>query len=60
LPPSPLERAESIDMLRLLEHGHTVQLVETTFGSWAVDTPADIARVEQLLAADDLISRYSA
>jgi 3-deoxy-manno-octulosonate cytidylyltransferase (CMP-KDO synthetase) len=60
LPPSPLERAESIDMLRLLEHGHTVQLVETTCRSWAVDTPADIARVEQLFAADDLISRYSA
>jgi 3-deoxy-manno-octulosonate cytidylyltransferase (CMP-KDO synthetase) len=60
LPPTPLERAESVDMLRLLEHGRTIRLVETRFRSLAVDTPADIPRVEQLLAADGLVSRYFA
>src|SRR6185369_7717351 len=39
LAPSPLEQAESIDMLRLLEHGMSVRLVETQVTTHAVDTP---------------------
>ena len=49
LPPTPLERAESIDMLRLLEHGRRVRLVETRVATHAVDTPADLKLVESLM-----------
>ena len=46
LPPTPLERAESIDMLRALEHGRRVRLVETKVETHAVDTTADLRLVE--------------
>lgn len=44
-----LEMAESIDMLRFLEHGERVGLVHAENTYQAVDVPADIERVEQLL-----------
>jgi len=49
LPPTPLERAESIDMLRLLEHGRSVRLVETLVATHSVDTPADLQLVETMM-----------
>lgn len=49
LPPTPLEQAESIDMLRILEHGRRVRLVETTEETHAVDTPEDLRLVERLM-----------
>ena len=49
LTPTPLERAESIDMLRILEHGRRVRLVETTVETHAVDTPEDLRLVETLM-----------
>jgi 3-deoxy-manno-octulosonate cytidylyltransferase (CMP-KDO synthetase) len=49
LAPTPLERAESIDMLRILEHGRRVRLVETTVETHAVDTPEDLLLVEKLM-----------
>jgi 3-deoxy-manno-octulosonate cytidylyltransferase (CMP-KDO synthetase) len=49
LPSTPLERAESIDMLRLLEHGRSVRLVETLVATHAVDTPADLQLVEAMM-----------
>ena len=51
LPPGPLERAESVEMLRLLEHGHQVQLILTHDSGVAVDTPNDLRRAQQLLLA---------
>ena len=51
LAPTPLEKAESIDMLRFLEHGVTVRMVPFECDSHAVDTPADLARVEALMKA---------
>lgn len=54
LDPTPLEIAESIDMLRLMENGIGVRMIETRFDSHAVDRPDDVARVEALLAADAL------
>lgn len=55
---TPLERAESIDMLRLLENGRDVRIVETTRGTHAVDTPEDHERVNDLMAEDDLCQTY--
>jgi len=58
LPPTPLEKLESIDMLRLLEHGRRVRMVETSHDTQAVDTEADLARVAELMANDPLLAHY--
>jgi 3-deoxy-manno-octulosonate cytidylyltransferase (CMP-KDO synthetase) len=58
LEPTELEKAESVDMLRLLEHGYPVHLVETAVRIQSVDTPEDLELVESLLADDPLCLRY--
>ena len=58
LKPTPLEQAESIDMLRFLEHGQQVRLVETEFETHAVDTPEDSIKVENLMRHDPLTRQY--
>jgi 3-deoxy-manno-octulosonate cytidylyltransferase (CMP-KDO synthetase) len=50
LPQGPLERAEGVEMLRFVEHGHTVQMVLVTDDGVAVDTPEDLARADSLLS----------
>ena len=52
LDPTPLERAESVDMLRALEHGYRVRMVSTAHVTRAVDTPGDLTAVSVLMAAD--------
>ena len=59
LPPTPLETIESIDMLRLLEHGYKVKIVPTQSDSYSVDTPEDLEKVEKLMKKDSLLSQYS-
>lgn len=49
LAPTPLEVAESVDMMRILEHGLKVRMARTRHNTQAVDTPSDLARVEQLM-----------
>lgn len=49
LDPTPLEVAESVDMMRILEHGMKVRMVPTQYSSYAVDTPEDLTRVERLM-----------
>jgi 3-deoxy-manno-octulosonate cytidylyltransferase (CMP-KDO synthetase) len=58
LDPTPLEVAESIDMMRFIEHGHRVKMIETSFSTHAVDTPDDLKRVEELLRKDPLTEKY--
>lgn len=58
LSPTPLEVAESIDMLRFIEHGRKVKMVETAYSTHAVDTLADLQFVESLLAKDPLTKKY--
>ena len=50
LAPTPAERAEALEQLRALEHGHriAVRLAPEPFPA-GVDTPADLARVDALL-----------
>jgi 3-deoxy-manno-octulosonate cytidylyltransferase (CMP-KDO synthetase) len=50
LQPTPLERAESLEQLRALEHGIRIRCVQTEARSLGVDTPEDLARAEALLA----------
>lgn len=47
--PTPLEVAESIDMMRILEHGIKVHMVLTDYATHAVDTPEDMVVVEKLM-----------
>jgi 3-deoxy-manno-octulosonate cytidylyltransferase (CMP-KDO synthetase) len=50
-PVSPLERAEKLEQLRALENGIPIAVVTVDYDSVGVDVPADVARVERLLAA---------
>ena len=59
LTPTPLEIIESVDMLRILEHGYSVKMVETKFETSSVDTPGDLKKVEGLMSKDKLFSQYS-
>jgi 3-deoxy-manno-octulosonate cytidylyltransferase (CMP-KDO synthetase) len=60
LDPTPLEVAESIDMMRFIEHGRKVKMIETSFSTHAVDNPADLQLVEALLRKDPLTAEYTA
>ena len=59
LEPTPLEIAESVDMMRVLEHGYGVKMVETRHPMCSVDTDEDRRRAEALMADDNLRPRYS-
>jgi 3-deoxy-manno-octulosonate cytidylyltransferase (CMP-KDO synthetase) len=49
---TPLERAESIDMFRLIEHGYRIRGVLVDYRTIGVDRPEDVAGVERLLQHD--------
>ena len=51
LEPTPLERAESLEQLRAIEHGIRIKAVETAYESFGVDTPEDLALVRRLMTA---------
>jgi 3-deoxy-manno-octulosonate cytidylyltransferase (CMP-KDO synthetase) len=46
---SKLEESEDIEIIRFLEWGKTIRLVETQPGSLAVDVPEDVKKVEAIL-----------
>jgi len=46
---SELESCEDIEILRFLELNKCIRMIETQPGSLAVDTPEDVAKVEQAL-----------
>lgn len=55
---TPLEIGESVDMLRVLEHGGKVKMIETKHLSYSVDTEEDRRHVEALLEHDPLVPLY--
>jgi len=47
---TPLESVEDLELLRFLELGHSVKMVQVSQSSIAVDFPEDIKRVEEKLS----------
>lgn len=45
LPESSLEKAESLEQLRWLQHGFPIHVQETTYSSTSIDTPADLLKI---------------
>jgi 3-deoxy-manno-octulosonate cytidylyltransferase (CMP-KDO synthetase) len=48
LSPSPLERTESLEQLRALEHGYKIRMVEIAQAPLSIDTPEDLERVRMV------------
>jgi len=49
LPPSFLEKTESLEQLRILEHGYKIYVIETKYESYGVDRPEHIKEIEKIL-----------
>ncbi len=47
-PPTPLEEAERLEQLRVLEHGHRIRVVLVDDSGPGVDTPEDLERIRTL------------
>ena len=62
LPMGPLERAESLEQLRALEHGIPIRVVEVDYRGrthWGVDTRGDLERCEALIGEEgELLSAW--
>jgi 3-deoxy-manno-octulosonate cytidylyltransferase (CMP-KDO synthetase) len=59
LPPTPLEKIESLEQLRVLEHGFRLRVIETkcrdhAFSGFSVDTEQDLVRAEAMLREREL------
>jgi 3-deoxy-manno-octulosonate cytidylyltransferase (CMP-KDO synthetase) len=48
-PPSPLEKTEKLEQLRLLENGIDIWVADTPFDTRGVDTEEDLIEVEAIL-----------
>ncbi|HEX9948972.1 MAG TPA: 3-deoxy-manno-octulosonate cytidylyltransferase, partial [Thermodesulfobacteriota bacterium] len=49
LPPSPLERREKLEQLRILENGYKIKTVICSTPSIGIDTPEDVERFTALI-----------
>jgi 3-deoxy-manno-octulosonate cytidylyltransferase (CMP-KDO synthetase) len=56
--PTPLEKAESVDMLRILENGYKIKMVPVKNKIYSVDVEADRKKVEKYLKKDKLLKKY--
>lgn len=52
LPQSSLEKAESLEQLRWLQAGYRIRMAVTDAPTIGIDTPADLARAEEMIAGD--------
>lgn len=58
MPETPLERIESVDMMRILENEERVRMVMTDAETLSVDTPEDLERACKLMNGDELMYQY--
>ncbi len=51
LPPTPLSEAESLEQLKILEHGYKIKtkITESKLESLGVDTPEDLEKVREII-----------
>ena len=49
LPATPLEMTESLEQLRVLEHGYKIRMAPVSEAAFGVDTPEDLERVRALI-----------
>lgn len=56
--PTPLERQESIEMIRALQHGYKVRMVPSPYISKSVDTEEDRLEVERIIEEDKIFKKY--
>jgi 3-deoxy-manno-octulosonate cytidylyltransferase (CMP-KDO synthetase) len=56
--PTPLEIIESVDMMRILENGGKVKMIDTSYTTKAVDTKEDLLRVVEMMEEDILVGKY--
>jgi 3-deoxy-manno-octulosonate cytidylyltransferase (CMP-KDO synthetase) len=49
LPQTALERAEKLEQLRALEHGHRIRVTVTEYESFGVDIPEDLGKIRSCL-----------
>ena len=59
LTPTPLEIVESVDMMRVLEHGFKVKMVPSSLDTYSVDTPGDLELVQRVMVQDPLLKTYA-
>lgn len=52
LAPTPLERTEMLEQMRVLENGYRIRMVEVSAAPLSVDTPEDLETVRKILASE--------
>jgi 3-deoxy-manno-octulosonate cytidylyltransferase (CMP-KDO synthetase) len=54
LAPTPLQLAEDLEQLKVLEHGYKIKVVVVDYVSFDVNVPEDIQKVEQELCRQNI------
>ena len=57
LAPTPFEQTESVDMLRLIEHGYAIAGVVMPAPTYGVDRPEHVSQIEKILREDPVQKR---
>lgn len=58
LQPTPLEKAESIEMIRAIQHGYKVRMVPSPYLSKSVDNGSDRKAVAELMRKDEIFKEH--